>query len=219
MATAPVDGGMRRAVSWISIARLLDLVERLMILALYVWLVARLVTSMAEGRTLINGLPLVSEGLVLVFILVRRTTDEVSHHPAEWGLAFVATCGPLLVSPSRGEALVSPAVAVFIWIFGMFLQVSAKVALGRSFGCVPAHRGLKLGGPYHLIRHPMYVGYLLSHIAFLLVNPTLINFGLYAVCDALQIPRILAEERLLRRDPAYRTYCDDVPWRAIPGIF
>ena len=102
---------------------------------------------------------------------------------------------------------------------GLIVQVHAKLILGRSFGCVPAHRGLQLSGPYRFVRHPMYAGYLLSHIAFLLVNPTLRNVAAYAFCYALQIPRLLAEERFLAIDPKYREYQANVTSRLIPGIF
>lgn len=197
----------------------LDVAERLIILALFAWLVVRLVGSIAEGGRLVNGLLLVSEGLVLVFILMRRPTAQISRDPLHWLLAIAATCGPLLVSPSPGEPLVSPERAGLLWLGGTLLQVVSKLALGRSFGCVPAHRGLKRGGPYHFIRHPMYAGYLLSHVAFLLLNPTAWNLAIYVLCDAVQVPRILAEEHLLERDPAYRAYCAEVPWRVLPGVF
>jgi protein-S-isoprenylcysteine O-methyltransferase Ste14 len=84
---------------------------------------------------------------------------------------------------------------------------------------VPAHRGLKVAGPYRFVRHPMYAGYLLSHAAFLLMNPTVGNVAVYAVCYALQIPRIFAEERLLSRDPEYREYRRTVRYRLIPWLF
>lgn len=197
----------------------LDAGERLIVLALYAWLVARIVTSMADGGRLVNGLLLVSEGLVILFMLARRTTANVSRDPVEWLLAIASTCGPLLVSPTFAEPLITPATAGGVWLAGTLVQVSAKLALGRSFGCVPAHRGLKRGGPYHLVRHPMYAGYLLSHLAFLLINPTLWNLAIYGFCDAMQVPRIFLEERLLGRDPDYRAYRDEVPWRIIPGLF
>jgi len=200
-------------------AAILDFAERLTILALYLWLVARLVPAMIGGDRVINGLLLVSEGLVILFLLARRTTTEVSHDPADWLLAVAATCGPLLVSPRPGDPLVSPSTAACLWLAGTILQVSAKLALGRSFGCVPAHRGLKRSGPYHFVRHPMYAGYLLSHVAFLLMNPSMGNLAIYAFCDVMQVPRLLREERLLGRDPDYRSYCDEVRWRVVPGLF
>jgi protein-S-isoprenylcysteine O-methyltransferase Ste14 len=65
----------------------------------------------------------------------------------------------------------------------------------------------------------MYAGYLLAHIAYLLVNPTLWNAAVYAAMYGLQIPRLLIEERLLAGDPAYRRYRQQVRYRLIPGVF
>ena len=84
---------------------------------------------------------------------------------------------------------------------------------------MPANRGVKLGGPYRYVRHPMYAGYLLCHVAFLLLNPSPWNLVVYALCDGLQVPRILAEERLLCRDGTYAAYRARVRWRLIPGVF
>jgi protein-S-isoprenylcysteine O-methyltransferase Ste14 len=65
----------------------------------------------------------------------------------------------------------------------------------------------------------MYAGYLLTHVGFLLLNPTFWNLGIYGLCYGLQVPRLLAEERLLSRDPQYRAYRAAVPYRLIPGVF
>ena len=102
---------------------------------------------------------------------------------------------------------------------GFLIQVHAKISLGRSFGCVAANRGLKFCGPYRFIRHPMYFGYLLAHLGFLLVNLSVWNLCSYALCYLVQIPRLLCEERLLSEDLNYQKYSRLVPFRLIPGIF
>jgi protein-S-isoprenylcysteine O-methyltransferase Ste14 len=102
---------------------------------------------------------------------------------------------------------------------GLLVQLHAKLTLGRSIGCIPANRGLKLAGPYRFVRHPMYAGYLLSHLAFLAMNPTAWNLAVYALCYGVQVPRLMAEERLLGGDPRYREYQAAVRYRLIPGLF
>ena len=47
-------------------------------------------------------------------------------------------------------------------------------------------------------------GTCLTHVAFLLVNPTVWNLGVYLACYACAGARLLAEERLLARRSAVR---------------
>jgi protein-S-isoprenylcysteine O-methyltransferase Ste14 len=207
------------AVNNSSFVSTLDWLERIVILALYAWFVFRIVSSALRDGGMVNLLFLPSEGLVVFFMLIRRRATTISRHTGEWLAALVATCNSLLVSPVSGRALIPLQVAAAILLAGMLIQLLAKLTLGRSIGSVPAHRGLKLSGPYRFLRHPMYAGYLLSHLAFLLVNPSWWNAAVYALVWALQLYRLRAEERLLSRDPIYEHYRGVVPYRLVPGLF
>jgi protein-S-isoprenylcysteine O-methyltransferase Ste14 len=218
-------------------ASAVDWAERLLVLGLYGWLVARLLGKYLADGGIVNLLLLPSEGMVVLFLLVRRPpltlpspperggegrvrgAAAISRRPAEWLLALTATISPMLVNTGIGEPLIPITAAAFLLVMGLVVQVWAKLTLGRSLGLVPAHRGLKLSGPYRYVRHPMYAGYLLSHLAYLLVNPTWWNLAVYGLCYGLQFPRLLAEERLLRRDPSYCAYESAVRSRLIPGVF
>jgi protein-S-isoprenylcysteine O-methyltransferase Ste14 len=213
-ATSPLALGTKRLL----LPPFLDGIECALLLALYVAFVARLIGDWTPG-SIVNVLLVPSEGLVISFMLVRRRSKEVSRHLGEWLLALGSLCCPLFVMPVTNQALVSPLLAAPVLLAGMLVQVYAKLALGRSFGVVPAHRGLKLAGPYRFVRHPMYAGYLLSHLAFLAMNPGWWNLAVYSLLYSLQIPRLLAEERLLERDAQYRAYSFNVRYRLIPGVF
>jgi protein-S-isoprenylcysteine O-methyltransferase Ste14 len=198
----------------------LDQVECLLLVASYAWLVVRMVQHVVTEGGLVNLLLLPSEGLVLVFIIIRRRPLAVSRSAVDWLLAMVVTSAPMLAHPGVSRPAFVPAQVVAILMFmGLVLQLHAKLTLGRSLGCVPANRGVKSSGPYCFVRHPMYAGYLISHVAFLLINPTWWNLCVYAFSESMQIPRLLAEERLLRQDPVYQEYCRRVPYRLIPGVF
>ena len=109
-----------------------------------------------------------------------------------------------------------PALLMFL---GLILQVVSKCTLGRRFGVVAANRGLCLYGPYRLVRHPIYMGYLFGHIGLCLLNPIPWNLGLFGCMYALQILRILAEERMLGEDSEYQEYKQVVRYRLVPGLF
>jgi protein-S-isoprenylcysteine O-methyltransferase Ste14 len=197
---------------------LLDLLEQLGMLALFGWLAARLLSGFLQTGELANLLLLASEGLVVFFFLIRRRTAEISRDPAEWLVALGATTAPLLAAPG-GHQWFPPLAAAPALLMGLIVQLHAKLVLGRSVGLVPAHRGLRISGPYRFVRHPMYAGYLLTHVGFWALNPTAWNLSVYLLAWSCQVPRLLAEERFLGRDAAYREYRRRVRFRLLPGIF
>ncbi len=197
----------------------LDLAERALLLGLFGWMVVRMFGAYATKGVWADMILIPSEGIVVLLILIRRTTVHVSRRPTDWLLAFTAATAPLLVQTSMGRPFLAPIIGAALMFTGMAIQIYAKIALGRSFGCVPANRGVKLSGPYRYVRHPMYAGYMLTHLAFFLLNPTAWNLAMYALCDSLQVPRLLAEERLLRDDPQYQDYVQTVRYRLLPGVF
>jgi protein-S-isoprenylcysteine O-methyltransferase Ste14 len=197
----------------------LDWIERLVTLTLYAWFVYRIVSSYLQDGGVGNLLFLPSEGLVVFFLLIRRRATIISRHTGDWLVAFVATNDNLLVSPVPGRALIPAQWAAGVLLAGLLIQVLAKITLGRSLGCVPAHRGLKLSGAYRYLRHPMYAGYLLGHLAFLGMNPSVWNVAIYMLDLGLLLYRIQAEERLLSRDPRYVHYRCVVRYRLVPGLY
>jgi hypothetical protein len=198
----------------------LDIGEKLFVMGLFALLAFRMFHAVGLGATPLNYLQLGAEGIVVVLILLRRHASDVSLNPMDWALAVGATAGPLLIRPAPGvAALGPPLLAAMLMIGGILFQIWAKLTLRRSFGVAPANRGLIFGGPYQFMRHPIYTAYLMSQIGFLLLNPTAWNLALYAISLALQMARILAEERLLTRDPAYAAFQVKVRFRLLPGVW
>jgi protein-S-isoprenylcysteine O-methyltransferase Ste14 len=203
----------------VRLGRVLDWTERVLLLMLCVWFMFRILSAWMTHGGMANLILLPSECVVVFFVLIRRSTDAISRRPHDWMLAFLASVAPLLVFPDVGHGLAPPAMAATLMIMGMFVQLHAKLSLGRSFGLVAANRGLQFSGPYQYVRHPMYMGYLLTHVGFFLMNPTSWNVGIYVLCYVAQIWRLLVEERLLREDPRYSEYMTHVRYRLVPGVF
>ncbi|HZL01174.1 MAG TPA: methyltransferase [Caulobacteraceae bacterium] len=201
----------RRRPGW-----LIDYGERALLILLYLLLVERLAPSL--GRQPVNTLLLLSESIVVGFVVLRRRTADVTRDPADWMLALGGTIAPLFMLPG-GSPIGPSAIAGVVMVVGILTHVGAKLSLRRSFGMAAANRGVKVGGLYRFIRHPMYLGYAITWIGFLLGNPTPVNAALIVVAASMQAARILAEERLLSGDAVYRAYAARVRFRVIPGLF
>lgn len=197
------------------LGKVLDRAEQVVILLLWVVLLERVIRSGNAYAPLL----LLSETAVLVFALIRRPTQAITRKLSDWLLAITATAAPLLIMPSHTPVPQIAFIGVFLVLVGNIGQAAAKLALRRSFGIAPANRGVKVSGPYALVRHPMYAGYLLVHIGNLVLFPSLLNLVIYAVGWTAQILRLQAEEQLLSQDDAYRLYREKVRWRLIPGLF
>ena len=197
-------------------ALLFDIVERVFLVVLSASAIIRLGPSVADDRRVL--LILISEGLAVAFILLRRRAYSSHINPYTTLIAFAGTAAPLLVT-AGGDPLIPVTVGVVLMMAGLLLNIWAKVSLNRSFGLAAANRGIKRAGPYRLLRHPMYAGYMTTQVAFLLLHPNKWNLVIYTVAWSIQILRIQAEEKLLLDDPMYRAYADEVRFRLAPGLY
>ena len=203
-----------RAESALQLA--IDLGERLFVLLFFAAFVARLSHSFAIDPY--NVLAVISESLVVVLIVVRRPAKTFTMRPADWLAALAGSVLSMLVSPS-GQPMLPDFIGGTIMAGGLAFAIWAKFVLRRSFGVAAANRGAVIGGPYRIVRHPMYAGYVLVYAGFLLNNPLIWNLAVYTLTLALLVARILAEERILCADPAYAGYAQRIRYRLVPGLF
>ena len=162
---------------------------------------------------------LLSELLVVVFTITRRQTLDVDRSVAALLLTIASVAGPPLLRTSTLGGLVPDGLTVSLSAVGLAIVIIGKVTLGRSFGVVPANRGVVIGGPYALVRHPIYAGYVLTHLAFVAAHPLLRNLIIIAIADAALVGRAFLEERTLEKDDRYKAYCRRVAWHLVPGVF
>ncbi len=197
-----------------------DVLSRIFVGGLFLTLAMRIGDNTARtGR--ITGLLLVaSEGLVVVLMIIRRPAGDVDRRWSARIVTMLSMAGPPLVMPLSTPAAGSlDTLSAMLCSMGLALEVVSKLALGRSFGLVPANRGVVCTGPYRYVRHPIYLGYLVTHAAFLLANPSLWNLAMLGVADLALMLRAIYEERTLEGDRLYLVYEMRVRWRILPGIF
>jgi protein-S-isoprenylcysteine O-methyltransferase Ste14 len=231
----PLLIGKQNRFTLVSKDLILDFIERAVVLVLFLYFANKLLPRLAglvsieiaypellwlaASKNVDAALLVLSESLGVFLILTRRFAKTISRHPLDWVLSLIAVNAPLLASPAAAGTFIPSQVATTIMFAGMTLQISAKIVLWRSYGLVPANRGIKTKGPYFFVRHPMYAGYILTHIGFLLGFPSLQNFFLYLITFLIEVARLIREELVLNKDPLYREYVSRVRYRLIPFMF
>ncbi|WP_244145799.1 methyltransferase family protein [Paraburkholderia tropica] len=161
----------------------------------------------------------IGEAVTIAVSLMARLPRERDWHPFSIFVTFGASWYFLFVQLRPGIHLLPDTVGATLQIGGVLFSIWAKLCLRRSFGLLPGNRGVVVNGPYRWVRHPVYLGYFIRDIGFLLPNFGIRNLAVILCLWALQISRIVREERLLSNDPAYRDYRERVRFRLLPRFF
>ena len=196
-----------------------DLLARATIVVLFSTMAIRFGSDfLATGH--VTGLfLLLSEALVVVYTVLRRSAATIDRSIKARVLTAVSVMGPPLLVPGAGSALAPELTTVSLSIAGLCVVIAGKLTLGRSFALLPANRGVVSTGVYGIVRHPIYLGYLVTHVAFLVASPSIFNLCALLVADAALLARAVCEEKTLALDPAYREYQTRVRWRVAPYVF
>jgi protein-S-isoprenylcysteine O-methyltransferase Ste14 len=137
--------------------------------------------------------------------------------------SLAATSGmmliPMLIRPGVPSAGILHNSGLMVELAGVGFTQLARVYLGRSFGLLPANRGIVCSGPFRLMRHPIYLGWLLLTVGFTMIYPSPRNVLTIFVLLPFMMWRITQEEELLSEDAEYRAYMRRVPYRLLPFTF
>lgn len=160
--------------------------------------------------------------LLVIWCYARRgpasaTSSAISAHVA----AVVATLCPFVVPllsagrPSAGQAIS----ADVLLLLGSAWSVWALKHLGRNLSVIAQARSVADNGPYRWLRHPLYLGEIVSTLGLAIAAGTLAALIAWAALCGLQIYRAVREEQVLARTlPDYRAYQAHTA-ALLPGIF
>jgi protein-S-isoprenylcysteine O-methyltransferase Ste14 len=196
-----------------------EMIARACIGVLFTLLSINLLGNFLRTGHVTGLLLLASEALVVVLTLARRRARIVDRSVGAAVTTTVSLAGPPLLRASEVAGLFPDPLTAVVSAVGLILVIVGKMALGRSFGVVPANRGIVVRGPYGVVRHPIYTGYLITHAGFLVANPNAWNLAVILIADTALIARALMEERILKADAEYQGYCERVGWHLVPGVF
>ena len=160
---------------------------------------------------------LIMEGIVIYFFLIRDMPKQTSMKPYDWSIALIGSYLPLLFRATSGVQDVS--LFLSFQIIGAVVSIFGLLGLNSSFGLVAANRGIKSGGLYKYVRHPMYFGYIIGYAGAILQNMSLWNGTIIFFALFFIILRVIAEEKFLAKDMAYVDYMTKTRWRLFPYVF
>jgi protein-S-isoprenylcysteine O-methyltransferase Ste14 len=196
-----------------------DLLARAVIIVLFSTMAVRFAADFIQTGRITGLFLLASEALVVVLTMVRRSAAAIDRSIKARVLTAISIMGPPVLIPGAAPALAPEMTTVALSLAWLSVVIAGKITLGRSFALLPANRGIVSKGVYGLVRHPIYLGYLVTHVAFLVASPSLFNLGALLVADAALLARAVCEEKTLAQDPEYRAYQQRVRWRVAPYLF
>lgn len=159
------------------------------------------------------------EGITAGIVICSRRPQRRDWRPLSVAAVWIAMFHFLALDLTPGTHLVPEAVGASLQVLATLFQLYAKLSLGRSFGVLPGTRRLVTHGAYRWLRHPIYFGYLIAHVGFLLTNFCLQNLVVMIVLYIAQLVRIRREEEILATFPGYADYCNRVRYRLVPKVY
>jgi len=196
---------------------------RLCAIASYGYMLAGMIVSWSDtGRPYSMLALMLTEAFTLGLILFAIPATRRDASPL-LVLAVTYTSGfALLLDNTDARHFIPDAIAASLQWGGLGLTLASKAWVGRAFGILPAARRLVTSGPYGWVRHPMYLGYMIGNVGFLLANASLRNLLVMSALLLVQVLRILSEERVFSQSefgPAFDTYRTRVRFRLVPYLF
>jgi protein-S-isoprenylcysteine O-methyltransferase Ste14 len=219
---APAEGRAKTRIERIlhehpRLYRLWELASNVVLMLIFGRFAWRFGVDFYETERVSSLLVLASQGLLAAFSLTRRLPSHVDFSLYAWFVAIAGTwTSQLFLEPGRSRDTLAGQI---ILLSGLVLQVASMLSLNRSFGIVPANRGIKTGGMYRVVRHPLYACYVYVYAGILINHYSVRNAIVIVVGIFFQILRIQSEEKFLSQDPEYRRYMQRTRWRLIPFVY
>ena len=156
--------------------------------------------------------------VALLFVSRLKSIVKGSQESA-WLICGASLVGVYLIDFSVQPSGILSTLGESLTLAGCMFSILAIASLGKGFGVLPAFRRLAFRGPYRIIRHPVYAGYLLMDFGILLSYPRIENLIIIACNAGMLIARIQMEERICASVKEYMSYMTQVRFRLIPGVY
>jgi protein-S-isoprenylcysteine O-methyltransferase Ste14 len=166
-------------------------------------------------------------GLALIYI-ARRPAVRVRHNLVAFVvsmyasfvlLAFRPVAQLFEVPPTLNSSTLALEISDLLVILGVGLSVYSLLFLRFNFSIMPEARHMISDGPYRIVRHPIYLGEIISGAGLVLALPGWFSLAVLLTFIAAQLYRTRIEEEVLASAfPDYEAYTQKTRFRLIPGV-
>jgi protein-S-isoprenylcysteine O-methyltransferase Ste14 len=160
-------------------------------------------------------------GLIIWCYLRRGPAVATSGLSLASVVAVIATFAPFPfpLLHQRPSGLAVQVIADALLVAGTTWAVWALRSLGRNVSIIAQAREVAERGPYRLVRHPLYLGEMISLLGLAVAAGSLAAFAAWAAFVAMQVYRARREEHvLLAALPGYHAYRARTA-ALVPGVF
>jgi hypothetical protein len=150
-------------------------------IALFTFLCMAAFLSYQKTHSLFSFNIIVVNGLILILYLIRREPEALIELPFAWLISIGTTLLPFLFRPDQ-DAFIPELIMIGKWlqVVGLLAMIGSLLSLKGSMGIVPANRGIKKGGGYRIVRHPLYAAELFFFTGYVLSNQSIFNLAFFA---------------------------------------
>jgi len=216
--------------------RMLQVVVQFLILAAILFISSGRLDWMWAWAYLGVGVGILAINVLVMSPELIAERSEIKEDVKGWDkvlgtLIGVLTLGALVVigldarfgwSPRLAVAIQVVALIFFALAQGLFSWAMASNVFFSGLVRIQKERGhtVATGGPYRYVRHPGYVGYIISWLATSLALGSLWGLIPAGLVMCLMIVRTALEDRtLLEELDGYRDYAGQVRYRLLPGVW
>lgn len=196
--------------------RVLDFIGKFITIIIYLTFVYLHLIGFYYAGRISSLLLVILESLFAFFTFFREPPKEVNFNLYSFLVANTCFLSPLLLRPTDNP---QSEIGYIFQLIGLVLGVISICALNRSVSILPSRRSIKTNSTYKLVRHPLYLSYVIGYIGYLSSNGTSYNISLLLLWSISLVLRILEEEKVLQKDSTYVEYMNKIKWRIIPLIF
>jgi len=157
--------------------------------------------------------------MVALLFLIRKPSKDFSKKLLAHIVAISSMMYYNLYDCHVDCSLINEIIANYIIILGCILAVFSTLSLGRSFGVLPSYREIKTRYMYKIVRHPLYLSYIVMDLGIILGYTSIYNILVFILAITLFIIRIYYEENLLIKYNEYITYKSKINYKLIPFIY